>query len=306
MQGNLLKLENVFPSKGNPEPVKRGKVQGFSKASRRRMIELCATMGKSIPIFVTLTYGARYPEDPKVWKKHLHTWGKRLIRYNGQLSAIWRLEPQKRGAPHYHLLIYQKDGKKPFIPHEWIASSWSKVLGDYSDAEHLEAGTRVESLKSHRGAAFYAAKYCAKLPEDDDFPESWNEAGRLWGSFNKSCLPSAKQHEMILHSSLEQRAALFVMKDAYQQMFIERKTSSYCDSGWDYDDAFDQAKLDWKQAVDENEYFGNTSTLFGSGSDYLEAVSLKIAFLECVLADKLGVEVTSTRVDFIDRAAACF
>lgn len=295
IQGNLILAKDVSPKRGNPEPVQRGNVKGFSKASRKRMIQQCAKMGKAIPVFLTLTYGKDYPSDPAEWKSHLATWGKRLVRLDSELSAIWRLEPQKRGAPHFHLLIYRSDGKKPFVCKDWIAKSWSSVLGEYSSSEHLKAGTRIESLRSSRGAAFYVAKYCAKLPEDDEFPPEWDRAGRLWGSFNKKKLPEAKQHEMILHSALEQKATLFTMKDAYKRAFLRSATVKYEKNG--FEDASERAENDWECAIRENEYLGNTTTFYGTAEDFLRDLSAKVGFMELILAAKQGREPDSTIID---------
>jgi hypothetical protein len=307
MQGNLILARDITPCSGNSNPVPRSEIKGFSKASRKRMIQQCAVMGKSVPVFLTLTYGDDYPSDPAEWKKHLANWGKRLKRYDPRLSAIWRLEPQKRGAPHYHLLIYQESGKAPFLPKEWVAKSWSEVLGAYSNADHLKAGTRIESLRSCRGAAFYVAKYCAKLPEDDEFPPEWNRAGRLWGSFNKASLPLAKQHEMILHSPLEQQATLFVMKEAYKAAFIKKVSAKYVNSGVEPSIIADEAELEWIKAVKENQYLGNTTTLYGDAESFLRVVSFKIGFLERILSTKAGRAPDGDNAsDFIDRAAAAF
>lgn len=307
MQGNLILGEGISPAKGNSDPSIRGEIKGFSKASRKRMIQQCAKMGKSIPVFLTLTYGGQWPDDPEVWKKHLASWGKRLVRKDPNLSAIWRLEPQKRGAPHYHLLIYQKDGKKPFVAKEWIAQSWHEVLGEFSNSAHLKAGTRIESLRSSRGAAFYVAKYCAKLPEDEDFPAEWERAGRLWGSFNKKALPLAPQHEMVLHSSLEQKATLHVMKEAYKAAFIKSHAVKYVKNGGDPDLSYDAAEAAWDKALSENEYLGNTTTLFGDAERFLKHVADKIGFMECVLANKAGRAPDGGCVSrFVDKAAAAF
>ena len=268
------------------------------------MIKLCAKMGGAIPIFLTLTYGKDYPVDPAEWKKHLANFNKRLFRLNPELSDIWRLEPQKRGAPHFHLLIYKSDGKKPFVCKDWIAKSWSSVLGEYSNDDHLKAGTRVESLKSSRGAAFYVAKYCAKLPEDDDFPEEWGRAGRLWGSGNKSKLPMAKQHEMILHSPLEQKATLFAMSDAFKRAFLSKVAAKYeKEDGCRADYAIHLAIEDYKEAQANNEHFGNTCTFFGDANVFLKHLTAKIAQCEMVIAKAQGRNPDS---NVIDRVAKNF
>ena len=305
IQGNLIKAVDVSSKRGNPEPVIRGEVKGFSKASRKRMIEQCAKMGKAVPIFVTLTYGKNFPDDPAIWKKHLHSWGKRLIRKDSNLCAIWRLEPQKRGAPHFHLLVYQTSRKKPFIPKEWIANSWAEVLDQYSDEDHRKAGTRVESLRSSRGAAFYCAKYCAKLPEDGDFPESWERAGRLWGSFNKKALKEteAPQKEMVLHSSMEQAATLFAMKDAYKKSFVTRVAAEYVREDADSAPyAFEMAEQAWNEAVSDNEYLGNTSTFYGDATEFMKLLSAKIMSLEMLLAKKMDRDPDYSVVDNIASA----
>ena len=288
MQGNLTLAVDVSPSRGNPNPPIRSEIKGFSKASRKRMIQQCAKMGGAVPVFLTLTYGSKYPADPSMWKRHLDSFGKRLVRYDPNLSAIWRLEPQKRGAPHYHLLIYHTNGKAPFVPKKWVAKAWSAVLGDYSDANHLAAGTRIESLRTSRGAAFYVAKYCAKLPDDEDFPKEWDRAGRLWGSFNKKCLPVAKQHEMLLHSEMEQSATLFAMKDCYKKAFLSTKAKSYEKSGMPPEIAHKLAEDDWKEALEDNEHFGNTVTFFGDAEDFIKELSFKIFFLESRLSSTRG------------------
>ena len=297
MQGNLTLAVDVSPSRGNPNPPKRGVVKGFSKASRKSMIRQCAKMGKAIPVFLTLTYGSRFPSDPKQWKRHLASFGKRLIRYNSELSAIWRLEPQKRGAPHYHLLIYQSNGKAPFVPKKWIAKAWSEVLGDYSDSKHLAAGTRIESLDSSRGAAFYVAKYVAKLSEDEDFLEEWSRAGRLWGSFNKSALPMAKQHEMLLHSEMEQSATLFAMRDCYTRAFLDKKVKSYKDSGVSPAHAYMLAKDDLKELIKDDEHFGNTVTYYGNAEDFIKELSFKILNLQGRFESERGFSAIQSLAD---------
>jgi len=279
----LILAQDVSPSRGNPNPPKRSEIKGFSAASRKRMIRQCAMMGKAVPVFVTLTYGSDWPSEPSLWKTHLIAWMKRLNRLQVDLSAIWRLEPQKRGAPHFHLLVYQSNGKAPFIDKDWVASSWHEVIGDLTD-EHLKAGTRIESLRTCRGAAFYVAKYCAKLPEDSDFPPEWSRAGRLWGVMSKKHLPLPPQKEMILHSHLEQRAVLFAMADAYRSAVVEKIAADYENDGLCSADSHSLAEKEWDKMKAENEYLGNTCTFFGSAEEFLSRLSAKRFELESRLA----------------------
>lgn len=158
----------------------RGAVRGFSAASRRRLIRWVASVDTSAHgpgTFVTLTMpGSWRPgcDRPRDWKRHLDVWLHRLKRAFPQCWGLWRLEPQKRGAPHYHLLLWGM----PAGSADWVARSWWEVVGS-GELSHLRAGTRTEWMRSVNGTMFYAAKYCAKVVTD--LPKGWAEVGRWWG-----------------------------------------------------------------------------------------------------------------------------
>jgi hypothetical protein len=86
----------------NDKRSKRGAVSGFSCKSRSRMLALVSSLNAKIhPVFVTLTYPLLWDNDPLAWKSDLDTFGKWLLRKYPSASFIWKLEPQKRGAPHF-------------------------------------------------------------------------------------------------------------------------------------------------------------------------------------------------------------
>ena len=181
--GKYLKLDfETEATKCNPDPPLRGKISKFSPAARKRLLRMIATFGDAVPIFMTLTYWKDWPEDPAEWKRHLDNFVKALKRHNPNLSGIWRLEAQKRGAPHFHLLVY--GGR---VPKKWVAETCARCSEDES-AEHIKAGTRVESLRTAEGAMFYCAKYMAKS-EVLKLPDYWENVGQHWGVFNRKMLP---------------------------------------------------------------------------------------------------------------------
>lgn len=163
----------------------RGEIREFSRKSRTRLQQtLCALpiqhVGRGV-LFITLTYPAEYPGTWQIWKKHLDTWIKRLRRRLPACAGVWKLEPQKRGAPHFHLLLVGT----PFIARKWLSRSWFEVVGSHDD-KHLVAGTNVQLARSHRGVVAYAAKYVAK---HEQLPEEWaGGVGRWWGVFNRAGL----------------------------------------------------------------------------------------------------------------------
>lgn len=160
----------------------RGVIRGFTKAARKRMLQFLQSVDREVvglPLFVTLTYPGEWPGDPVRWKRDLETWLHRLRRAFPTAWAVWRLEPQRRGAPHYHLLVFGLGA----LPKEWLSRTWFEVVGS-GDERHLRAGTQVQRVESWRRVIGYAAKYLAK--EVDELPGAWREGvGRWWGVHNR-------------------------------------------------------------------------------------------------------------------------
>ena len=173
----------------------RGRVSDFSHASRWRMIQRIGKLRTDqIPLFVTMTYPGEFDLDPREWKRDLDTFFKRLRRRFPQASAVWKLEPQQRGAPHYHLFIW---GVHEILLREWIAQAWYEVVNS-GDHWHYLKGTRVEAVRSWAGVRSYAAKYMGK---EQKRQEGWDFPGRWWGVFNAAKLPHAVIREFILPRS---------------------------------------------------------------------------------------------------------
>ena len=170
----------------------RDRVRGFSRTSRRNLLRRLASINRTAfkgvrgrMIFVTLTYPRKYPEDPELCKRHLKALRKRLQRVFGSFAAFWRMGIQKRGAWHFHLLLFVGPSIGPIGElRRFISSSWYEVTGKVSEG-HLHAGTRVDVVKKWKQATSYVERYMAK-PEE--FPEGL-ETGRIWGVWNEELLP---------------------------------------------------------------------------------------------------------------------
>jgi hypothetical protein len=178
-------------------PMRRGggirdRVRGFSRTSRRNLLRRLASINrrafrafKGRVIFVTLTYPHEYPQDPVLCKRHLKALRKRLQREFEPFAAFWRMGIQKRGAWHFHLLLFVGPSIGPLNElRRFISSSWYEVTGKVSEG-HLLAGTRVEAVKRWKEVTSYVERYMAK-PEE--FPEGL-QTGRIWGIWNKELLP---------------------------------------------------------------------------------------------------------------------
>lgn len=197
-------------------------IRGFSRASRRNLIW---TMGRvnrelaGLPLFQTLTYGRDWPPDGRVVKRHLDAFNKRRARRYPESSAIWKMELQKRGAPHFHLMVFgvpaqecrraavledngpefrQSDLRRAMhvcdCPVCWTQGNWWDIAG-YGSFDHLRAGTRVERARTWAGVVSYTAKYLGKLCDnkvtvrDTGEVVELRDCGRWWGVSGRRFLP---------------------------------------------------------------------------------------------------------------------
>lgn len=191
----------------------RGLVTEFSRNSRVRLLRKIARLDAGGAVFITLTYGADYP-TAKIAKQHLRALLERFRRAYPKMSAIWRLEFQKRGAPHFHLICFNL----PFLPHKDLRRMWGQITIRYASGDQLPF-VRIEMIKSRRGVMFYAAKYVAKVDSSGEGSSSVyltsahictptckcsieegeaneklvdeNASGRFWGVHNQAALPFA-------------------------------------------------------------------------------------------------------------------
>lgn len=176
-----------------PRGGARGVVTAWSPRSRRRMVRALSEIefvGHGWGM-VTLTYPGDWiavAPSPKVAHEHLRTLQKRWERKFGRLEATWKLEFQRRGAPHFHLLCRIPAIALPTM-RAWVARQWFEIVGS-GDERHLRAGTAVDvSWRGWNGSAAIA-RYFAKhglwstKEYQHDVPEEWETTGRWWGVWN--------------------------------------------------------------------------------------------------------------------------
>lgn len=181
---------------GTPPPVsrgKRGEVFGFSKASRRRLVDKLMLVpwselndqGPASPtataFLVTLTYPRDFPARASTSKVHLDNWHRALAHTTDKgYSAIWRLEYQKRGAPHYHILMFFDRPVHTTSFLNWSLQSWAKVVKS-GDRWHPLRGVDVRPVSTDNAGngklMLYLVKYLTKLDEGT------TRTGRCWGEW---------------------------------------------------------------------------------------------------------------------------
>jgi len=202
--GSLVKLQRPGLNRSMPRPdAKRGRIKEWSPKSR--MLLKCVLAGlerKALAVshFVTLTYPADFPapEDHGIYKNHLRVMGQAMRREFGEgCSAVWKLEFQKRGAAHYHFIVFGL-GDDLVKVRKWFARRWFEIVAS-GDDKHLRAGTQVDTARSVGGAMSYLCKYFDKA----DQTRPGNFTGRYWGKVNGRALPKASQVILTFESDRE-------------------------------------------------------------------------------------------------------
>jgi hypothetical protein len=196
-QGHIFKVR-VPSLRGRVGGGPRGRVCGFSYASRKRLLEklarldLCLARGcRSAATFLTLTYPGDEGDlpNPAQCKEHLRAFLERLRRRYPESSGVWRLQFDSGGRrdyhPHFHVILFNL----PYVPKGEIQRWWGEVIG--ADRPF----TRIESIRSWRGVMSYAASYVASASSGLDYiaylhGDKWT--GRVWGVFNRDFLPYAE------------------------------------------------------------------------------------------------------------------
>lgn len=198
----------IIPAERDDDSVRM--VKGWSRRSRSRMVSSIAELDLAPMLvqpgqlgMVTLMYPGDWeavaPDGPTV-KEHLHAFFKRFERAFGvKIMCIWKLEFQRRGAPHLHILMMippgragedreleymrrmteWKNGERAARPrlkksvgdglrfHEWLSLTWADIVDAPSETErllHEAAGTGVDYSEGQRArdpkrAAVYFGKH---------------------------------------------------------------------------------------------------------------------------------------------------
>lgn len=214
-------FDQTEPDDQNPVKAggKRDRITGFSEGSRRRLRKYVHAVRRDArPLFVTLTYHEHIP-DPDECKRDLDVFCKRLKRAYGHAGIIWKMEPQRRGYPHFHLLIYGVS----FIPIHWLVECWHDVTAETS-AKHRVSGVDIERGVGRDGKLqVYLAKYFSKththwpgLPGPDT---AWEHPGRVWGIIDKESIPWAAWADTVYILSAEH--AQFLIRQLLDRWGVE-------------------------------------------------------------------------------------
>lgn len=128
---NLVEVKPQYEKiNGTAPPDRTGEtIQRFTPRQRSRMMSKARKLNKNplpVPYFITLTYHKNF-QDCQAAKKHLNAFFQRWRRRGSDFAYIWKMEPQERGAVHFHIgffppknyMIIDQNAEKGINPENW-------------------------------------------------------------------------------------------------------------------------------------------------------------------------------------------
>lgn len=198
-QGSLLRMSLMDAKKVRANrPAIRKRITGFSASSRRRLLRFMARLKtrKIRATFITLTFSGEVSNDEA--KKALKRLFMRVRRAFPSASGIWRMERQKRGTIHFHLLMFNL----PFWEQGNLQETWESCTREQRSIVDIRLVHGTKSVMA------YVSKYIAKRAGEDgsasldnvsyQHAEDGETGGRCWGYINKELLPLGQKLSGVL------------------------------------------------------------------------------------------------------------
>lgn len=129
---------------------------------------------------ITLTYGRQFSSDGRVSRANLLAFLNAFERRWGRVPIMWKLEFQRRGAPHWMLFV-QRVVEFLGERQSWGQRTWNRIVG----AELARGCTWIEWRGPFLWYALkYAKKGAANKESQHQVPETYQHVGRWWGIRN--------------------------------------------------------------------------------------------------------------------------
>lgn len=182
------------------EGTTRGRVADFSPKARARMTDSFRSMDYSplfedgdFPALVTLTapgdWESVFP-TPRAFKDKVKLFKKEYLRtYGRNIVGVWKMEFQKRGAPHLHVLMTPPRGRARGTGEsfrDWASKTWARICnakGAEAYADHLARGVDIswedgQRYSDPKRIAVYFDKHAGYHEKDyqNVMPQLWVSA----------------------------------------------------------------------------------------------------------------------------------
>jgi hypothetical protein len=240
------------------KPVtKRSSISSFSRRSRFRLFRLLSQLeniNDRKTLFVTLTYHHNWKETPRKAQRDFHHFLTRLRNFDTDVSYIWRIELQRRGAPHFHLILLPGQGFDKSPGEKYIAtlaSMWHSIADPDSRA-HKQYGVKIDKINDYTMACAYLSKYIAKVDDTD----KKDVGGRHWGASRN--LPRATKTEIVCN---DREARIYI--EALRHWLLSAGRKRYIDNDYfraDYDQTIFMPSEAWEEVEEIADYIRSRSS----------------------------------------------
>jgi len=199
--------DSTIPQTTPPERIEND-IKSFSQKSRRHLFDIFNKINYSsygVPLFLSLTWHYDSPTTRHSIKLFLKLFRQRLEKIFPPFHYVWKFEYQKRGTPHFHIMllplthsdIFYSDEKEKEIKKHWNELKVCKCIHCKTYSAH------VVKVSTYQMALSYIAKEIAKVEEN--YLE--HDLGRIWGTSQKL--------------NCEKKESLKITLDEYE-LFINR------------------------------------------------------------------------------------
>lgn len=191
--GLTLKAHRVSISGTASVGGKRGAIVSFSVASSRRLREWFVTrdIAGSYKFGLTLTLpfsdecwkGERLAASLKWFKSHWKRFRTEIERKFPDVGVVFRIELQKRQAPHIHAVVYFPSGcNRPPLEVLWMRQVFKHPLDNFNVDGFIHHGVRVDALIQGSSVGYfrYLTDHASKHKR-----EQMGYNGRQWGVLNQ-------------------------------------------------------------------------------------------------------------------------
>ena len=219
-RSGFFKKAGFQPQKTPDKPALRNSGLKFSSRSAKGLSILLAKLCYKNAAFLTLTHTSQCPQSPRHYKKIMDTrFRKAILRKFPQFSCVWRLEKQRNGEPHLHLITYGIPVTlENFV---FLRDAWHTAL-DIPIAPRIE----FTRLKSSTGAYLYLTGHHSKRSQ------TWEgeSVGRYWGAMCRKNLPFLPARTAILSPEADYvLSIIFSKKEARRVAWYKAQKSVHVD-----------------------------------------------------------------------------
>lgn len=192
-QGTIRVLRNrssVGPAGGGGGP--RGRIYKMSRKSVDRLMFVLRETDMPLESMIVLTFGSVFPTSGKEAKASVNRWLSWLRYHKPTTRYLWVMEFQRRGAPHFHVLLNFGviEDDRDLYAGRWASAALSGIVSPNSD-DYQELWMNIfrvhrfrkqwQNRKERDGIVRYMSSYLAK-PYQKKIPKDYQDVGRWWST----------------------------------------------------------------------------------------------------------------------------